>query len=220
MLVLTQLFSFKNAGHLFKLYLKVGDVNRLKKTLLFTDGACSGNPGPGGYGTVIVYPDGHVKELGGKRSETTNNRMEMMAIIKGLEESMGDFSDVLILTDSTYVIKGINEWIHGWKRKNWKNSEGNDVSNKDLWLELDRAVIKKKKSSQIEWGYVRGHKGIPGNERCDEIAVAFSKGKFTPLFDGRLLDYEIPIYDIPEDLSLPKKSSSSKDSRKGKIFIS
>ncbi len=194
-------------------------MSNLNKILVFTDGACSGNPGKGGYGTVIVYPEGRVKELGGKRESTTNNRMEMMAVIKGLEESMHSKADVLVLTDSTYVIQGMTQWIHGWKKKNWKNSKNEEVANKELWMELDRAVTKRQSISKLSWGYVRGHQGTPGNERCDEIGVAFSKGKYVELFDGKLLDYEIAIHDFPEDLSLPSKkdkSSSLSDSRKGK----
>lgn len=196
---------------------------KLNQILIFTDGACSGNPGPGGYGTVIVYPEGFVKELGGKRADTTNNRMEMTAVIKGLQESITSSSDVLVLTDSTYVIQGMTEWIHGWRRKNWKNSKNEEVSNKELWVELDRVVTKRQSISKLSWGYVRGHQGTPGNERCDEIGVAFSKGKYIELFDGKLLDYDLAIHDFPEDVSLPskksgkdQKSSGSSESRKGK----
>jgi len=195
-------------------------ANKFSQILIFTDGACSGNPGKGGYGTVIVYPEGKVKELGGGKKETTNNQMEMMAVVMGLKEISSSDKDVLVLTDSTYVIQGITSWIFGWKKKSWKTASGSDVSNKDLWVELDREVSKRKEKSKIDWGYVRGHVGVPGNERCDEIAVHFSKNKFVELYDGSLLGYEIAIHDIPDDISLPKKkdktSSDSSSSRKGK----
>lgn len=194
-------------------------ADKFSQILIFTDGACSGNPGKGGYGTVVVYPKGRVKELGGGKKETTNNQMEMMAVIKGLKEVSESSEDVLILTDSTYVIQGITSWIFGWKRKGWKTASGGDVSNKDLWLELDREVFKRKEKSKIKWGYLRGHVGVPGNERCDEIAVHFSKNKYVELYDGSLLGYEIAIHDIPEDISLPKKKDkddSKTNSRKGK----
>ncbi len=192
-------------------------MSRFKQILIFTDGACSGNPGPGGYGTVIVYPNGKVKELGGGRQDTTNNRMEMMAVIKGLSEVVSSKEDVLVLTDSTYVIQGATQWIFGWRKKNWLTAAGNEVSNKDLWLELDRAVVKRQSISKLSWGYVRGHKGIPGNERCDEIGVAYSKKQYIDLYEGSLLNYPIAIHDIPDDLSLPvKKASTEKSSNKKK----
>jgi ribonuclease HI len=145
--------------------------------------------------------------------------MEMIAVIKGLEESIFNPADVLVLTDSTYVIQGMTSWIHGWKKKNWKNSKNEEVSNKELWVEMDRIVTKRQSISKLFWGYVRGHQGIAGNERCDEIGVAFSKGKFIELYDGPLLDYGIAIHDFPDDVSLPSnkdKSSNSSESRKGK----
>ncbi|MGH1468172.1 MAG: ribonuclease HI [Bdellovibrionales bacterium] len=192
-------------------------MSKFNQILIFTDGACSGNPGPGGYGAVIVYPDGRVKELGGGRRDTTNNRMEMMAVIKGLCEVVSSKEDVLVLTDSTYVIQGATQWIFGWRKKNWLTAAGKEVSNKDLWLELDRAVVKRQSISKLSWGYVRGHVGVPGNERCDEIGVAYSKKQFIELFDGKLLDYPIAIHDIPEDLSMPvKKAESEKSSNKKK----
>ncbi len=192
-------------------------MRRFDEILIFTDGACSKNPGYGGYGVVIVYPDGRVKELGGGRKETTNNRMEMMAVIKGLCEVVEEKEDILLLTDSTYVIQGVTQWIFQWKRKNWFNAAGNEISNKDLWLKLDRVVVKRKSISKLSWGYVRGHQGIPGNERCDEIGVAYSKKQFIKLYTGHILNYDIAIHDIPEDLSLPvKKVGSEKSSDKKK----
>ncbi len=178
------------------------DINE-KTILAYTDGACSGNPGPGGFGVVLVFPDGQIKELGGRKSRTTNNAMEMMAIIRALEEIAEDPSDVWMLTDSTYVIRGITQWIWGWKKRGWVTSQGEEVTNKPLWQELDRLVYERKKISSIEWKYVRGHAGVPANERCDEIAVAFSKRKYLKLYSGSLLQYPIPVHDFPEDMELP-----------------
>ncbi len=183
------------------------------KILVFTDGACSGNPGPGGYGTVLVYPEGRIEELGGGEKNTTNNRMEMLATIRGLGKVSGSKIIVLVLTDSTYVIRGISQWIFGWKRKGWKTAAGKEVSNKDLWQRLDQLVSDLKSTTTIEWGYVRGHQGIPGNERCDEIAVAFSKGKYIELYQGDLFNYQYAIHDIPEDISIP--ASKGTDSEVG-----
>lgn len=179
------------------------DVDFSNKIMIFTDGACSGNPGPGGFGTIVVVPDGRVDELGEGRPSTTNNRMEMVAVIKGLQKIKGMRGDVWVLTDSTYVIRGITQWIWGWKKKGWKTAEGNEVTNRDLWEALAEEVSDRKKFGSLEWKYLRGHQGTPGNERCDEIAVAFTKKKRPSLFSGTLLEYEVPIYDLPEDMSLP-----------------
>jgi ribonuclease HI len=131
---------------------------------IFSDGACSGNPGPGGYGTLLRW-DGHVKELSGFAGETTNNRMELMGVIAGLE-ALKRPCRVRLTTDSQYVKKGITEWIFSWVKKGWKNSNRQDVANRDLWerlLELTRR-------HEVEWHWVRGHAGHPENERCDELA--------------------------------------------------
>lgn len=140
---------------------------------IYTDGACSGNPGPGGWGVVVYFKDGSRHELGGADRQTTNNRMEMQAAIAALNFLIEHSTDAIELyTDSEYVRKGITEWITGWKKKGWKTSTGKDVVNKDLWQELDLL-----NSKQVQWRYVRAHAGNEGNERCDAIARAFSLGK-------------------------------------------
>jgi ribonuclease HI len=171
--------------------------------IVFTDGACTGNPGPGGWGVVIALPDGHVRELGGGNPETTNNRMEMVAALKALQALEGHPERAVVYTDSVYVIRGITEWIWGWRRRGWKNAEGEAVSNRDLWEELSKEATKRKDFG-LEWKYVRGHTGVPGNERCDEISVAFAKNKKVPLFEGSLLQYSYAIYDLPPDQDLPE----------------
>jgi ribonuclease HI len=133
--------------------------------VIYTDGACSGNPGPGGWGAVLRYGD-HVKELhGGDPGPTTNNRMELMAAIQALE-SLRRPVPVTLHTDSVYVRSGITSWLRGWKRNGWVTSDKKPVKNADLWQRLDSAVGE----HTVEWLWVKGHNGDPGNERADALA--------------------------------------------------
>lgn len=176
--------------------------------LVFSDGACSGNPGPGGWGTIVYEPTGKVIEFGDHQDQTTNNAMEITGVLKGLiylrNIRTSKESAVHVFSDSTYVLRGIQFWVWGWKKKNWINSEGLPVANKNLWQELSLQVSGFEK---IHWHYLRGHKGIPANERCDQIATARSKNKYEPLFEGSLLNYSVPIFDLPDDTSLPEIKS-------------
>jgi ribonuclease HI len=131
---------------------------------IFCDGACSGNPGPGGYG-AILRAGTRVKELYGGAGDTTNNRMELTAAITALE-ALRKPSRVIITTDSQYLVKGMKEWLAGWQKKGWLNSRKEPVLNRDLWERLDALA----KIHNIEWSWVRGHSGHPENERCDELA--------------------------------------------------
>ena len=131
---------------------------------IFTDGACSGNPGPGGWGVVLRWRD-HEKELYGGVAETTNKRMELMAAIRGIE-TLRPGSRAVLVTDSTYVCEGITKWIHGWKRNGWKTGAKKPVKNEDLWRHLDAALA----SHEVEWRWVRGHTGHADNERADALA--------------------------------------------------
>jgi len=131
---------------------------------IFTDGACSGNPGPGGWGAILRKGDTE-KELFGGAALTTNNRMEMMAVIEALRALKGPVQ-ARVHTDSQYVQKGISEWIHGWKRRGWKTANREPVKNEDLWRELDRLAAQHK----IEWIWVKGHAGHAENERADVLA--------------------------------------------------
>lgn len=148
---------------------------------IYTDGACAGNPGPGGWGTVLYLADGSVHEMGGGNPQTTNNRMEMQAAIAGLEllVASGQTTPVELFTDSEYVKKGITQWISGWKRRNWQTSAKKPVLNQDLWQQLDTVnqAAKQQTGIPVQWTYVRGHAGNAGNERCDEIARAFSQNQ-------------------------------------------
>lgn len=175
-----------------------------KNVLIFTDGACSGNPGAGGWGAIIATPDGHVRELGGGEKVTTNNRMEMTAVIEALSFIRRREEKVDFYTDSTYVIRGITQWIWGWRKNGWRTSEGEEVTNRDLWEKLFKLVMDRGSDGKVNWFYSRGHVGTPGNERCDEIAVNFSKGKWVDLYDGPLLQYPVAVFDVPEDTTLPE----------------
>ncbi|HEY9773048.1 MAG TPA: ribonuclease HI [Planktothrix sp.] len=177
---------------------------------IYTDGACSGNPGPGGCGSIVVAPRGDSKwvhEIGAGAPQTTNNRMEMAAAIRALdylELESPEETEILIYTDSTYMIQGVTKWVWGWKSRNWKTAEGKDVSNKELWEELLRAVARLKPAT-IEWNYVRGHNGDPGNERCDEIAVAYSTNKKEPLYDGPIDGYFVDLSEPPQVEIIPER---------------
>ncbi len=133
---------------------------------IFTDGACSGNPGPGGWGAILRY-NGVEKELSGGEAETTNNRMEMMAAIAVLE-TLERPSALTVVTDSTYLRDGITGWIHGWKRNGWKTAAKKPVKNTDLWQRLDRAAAR----HQVTWEWIKGHAGHEQNERADRLARA------------------------------------------------
>jgi len=134
------------------------------KVEIYCDGACSGNPGPGGFGAILRY-GGHEKELSGGEHETTNNRMELTGALTALE-SLRRPCRVVVTTDSQYLVKGMTQWISGWLKKGWKSSKKEPVLNRDLWERL----LAQAESHQIEWVWVRGHDGHAENERCDELA--------------------------------------------------
>ena len=135
-----------------------------KKVDIYTDGACSGNPGPGGWGVLIEIDNKNI-ELSGGDKDTTNNRMELMAAIKALEEINKDY-EITLYTDSNYVKDGITSWISNWKKNNWKTASKKDVKNKELWMRLDEAI----KDKNISWVWVKGHAGNAGNEQADYLA--------------------------------------------------
>lgn len=185
-------------------------------TLVFADGACSGNPGPGGWGVIIVTPSGEVTELGGHEPETTNNRMELTAVGKALRHLERSPGPVHIYTDSTYVIQGITQWAFGWSRRGWKTASGGEVANTPYWKRLMALLAERKQSlppeaAVVEWKYVRGHAGVPGNERVDEIAVAFSKGRTVRLHVGTLNGYAIAVHELPEDTSVPEEKPRQRE---------
>ncbi|NPU92254.1 MAG: ribonuclease HI [Gammaproteobacteria bacterium] len=136
----------------------------MQEVEIFTDGACKGNPGPGGWGVVLRYK-GQTKTLKGAEADTTNNRMELTAALEGLK-SLKRPCKVALTTDSEYVRKGITEWIHGWKQKGWRTASKQPVKNADLWQALDEAA----RQHDVQWHWVKGHSGHPENELCDQLA--------------------------------------------------
>ncbi len=207
---------------------------------IFTDGSSRGNPGPGGWGAIVIYGGkSEVVELGGGEKNTTNNRMELKAAAKALEmvskvsgSVAGAAPSIDIYTDSAYLINGITKWVSGWKRNGWKTKTKDDVLNKDLWLEIDH--LANTSSLKIKWHHIGGHVGIAGNERCDEIATAFADdiaggggGRGANLFNGSLGDYKKvlggrDILDISHDVGLAatKKSSSARSNAKAYSYVS
>ena len=139
-------------------------MSETDEVVIYTDGACKGNPGPGGWGALLVYK-GVEKELWGGDPSTTNNRMELMAAIAGLIALTRPCA-VKLVTDSQYVMKGIQEWMPNWKKRGWKTASKEPVKNSDLWQKLDEEVNR----HQVSWQWVRGHTGHPGNERADQLA--------------------------------------------------
>ncbi len=153
--------------------------------IIYTDGSSKGNPGPGGFGAIII--DGEkVKEIGGREENTTNNRMEMMAAIKALELIQELTLELEIHTDSTYLLNGITKWIFGWQKNNWRTKNKKEVLNKDLWEKLFIETQKRK----VEWKKVLGHSGHELNERCDEIATSFADGENVALYKGLKSGYK------------------------------
>lgn len=140
-----------------------------KPVHIWTDGACLGNPGPGGWGALLRW-NGHERELSGGEAETTNNRMELMAAIRGLE-SLKRPCRVVLTTDSQYVRKGITEWMANWKRNGWKTASKKPVKNAELWQRLDEA----RERHDVQWDWVKGHSGHPENERADELATTAAR---------------------------------------------
>jgi ribonuclease HI len=182
-------------------------LNLVSMITIYTDGSSRGNPGPGGWGSVIIFDDYagvgslpageagkekevRVKEIGGREEHTTNNRMELTAVIKALEFPTSYsllHTPIHLHTDSEYVMKGITEWVFNWQKKGWKTANKKPVLNQDLWQELLRVSADKK----IEWKYVAGHSGHNLNERCDEIATSFADGLEPNLYDGPKRDYKV-----------------------------
>lgn len=137
----------------------------MKHIEIYTDGACRGNPGPGGWGALLISGE-HRKELSGSEDHTTNNRMELLAAIRGLEALKKPGTTARVYTDSQYVIKGISVWVASWKQRGWKTADKKPVKNQDLWERLDALA----EQHNLEWHWVRGHSGIEGNERVDQLA--------------------------------------------------
>jgi ribonuclease HI len=205
---------------------------------IFTDGSSRGNPGPGGWGAVLVIGSenillaSQVIELGGYESDTTNNRMEIMAAIEGLRKASELFGNlpkgsedpksavaVTVFTDSAYVINGITKWVKDWQAKGWMTLQKKPVVNRDLWEKLLAAAAAKEISGKISWKQVGGHVGTVGNERCDEIATMFADKNDPQLFSGPFSDYKIKnILDISVDHDAAAKKSAAKERSNAKAY--
>ncbi len=172
---------------------------------IFTDGSSRGNPGPGGWGAIVLNDD-TVIELGGREGSTTNNRMELTAIISSLE-NVSNEKEITLYTDSAYVVNGITRWVKGWAKNKWKTSKKEDVLNKDLWERLVKATEHK----VIDWKLIKGHSGTEGNERCDVIATSFADNSPVVLYNGSRNRYGVDIsVSLKSDLRGGKSKSKSK----------
>ncbi len=170
---------------------------------VFTDGSSRGNPGPGGWAAIVLRDDA-VTELGGREEPTTNNRMELTAVISALE-SIDEGKEMAIYTDSAYVVSGITRWVKGWQKNNWQTSKKEDVLNKDLWQKM----IKLSSYKVIQWKLIKGHSGTKANERCDVIATSFADNTPIVLYSGSRSRYGIDI-SISNDISSKKSKSKKK----------
>ncbi len=174
----------------------------METVTIYTDGSSRGNPGPGGYAAICIYPDAKgqylVDELGGREAQTTNNRMELQGLIVALENIQDFYAKGAQITfsffiDSSYVLKGAKEWLSGWKSKNWITSTKEEVKNSDLWKKLDALLeIHKANGIKFKWNLVKGHSEIAGNERCDVIATEFADNAKPKLYKGPLSGYFEP----------------------------
>ncbi|MEK7118634.1 MAG: ribonuclease H [Patescibacteria group bacterium] len=200
-------------------------MNKETEQLLFTDGSSLGNPGPGGWGAVVVSendsgdPKG-VVELGGRENKTTNNRMELTALIQGLSLVLkGEaLNDLTIYIDSAYVHKGATVWSKSWQENGWWTKAKKNVENRDLWEKLLSLLEEQKKSGKIIWKHIPGHSGIPGNVRADAIATGFAKKEDVELFEGDLADYTVDIFNTRIDQKVAEKRSASRAHSRAKAY--
>lgn len=192
---------------------------------VFTDGASRGNPGPGGWGTIIIVPAGKVTELGGREDRTTNNRMELMAMKEALAfiESRKLAGPVEIHTDSAYALQGVTGWMYSWEKNGWKTKTGDDVLNQDIWKEIGGLVFRLKQKHVLDWKKVEGHAGLFGNERADEIATSFADNKKELLFVGNYRDYTKllggDVFDV-DQVAKTKKGRTSTNGKQAYSYVS
>ena len=209
-------------------------MNLTSDVIIFTDGSSRGNPGPGGFGAIVIAPKNYemgivkyeVTELGGREEHTTNNRMELRAAIEALSfvtnlpacqlagRQLTTYN-LQLFTDSSYLINGITKWVFGWQKNNWITTQKHSVENRDLW----EALLKVVRGKNIEWKYVGGHIGVAGNMRCDEIATAFADHKPTKLYADVLENYSMKnILDIKHDVVAATKRSYSRARNGAKAY--
>ena len=182
-------------------------MNNEGKIVVYTDGASKGNPGPGGYGAIIFFPNGKTIEIGGAEDNTTNNRMEMMAVLKSLEliEERTKEEGIVIFSDSAYVVNGVSGWMFSWEKNGWKTKEGNIVLNQDIWKDLF-GICFRLKNRGLKLEKVPGHSGVVLNERADFIAQSFADNTKISLFVGDQKQYE----SILKDVKVSTKKSNDK----------
>lgn len=186
--------------------------------IIFTDGAARGNPGPGGYGAVIINKkEGTVVEVGGREDRSTNNRMELKAAVEGLRFVSRSKEPITLYTDSKYLINGITKWIHGWRKRGWQTKNNTDVLNKDLWQELAEVA-----REDIQWELLPGHSGLPGNERADEIATRYADEADPGLYHGDLMEYPRDVLNlkIPEGLVEKRKEKKERSNASAYSYLS
>jgi len=189
----------------------------MEHTKIFTDGAAKGNPGPGGYGAVLLLGD-TVREIGAGKSVTTNNEMELRAVVEALKNVPPTIATVEIYTDSKYVVEGATGWTFGWMKNGWKTKDGKDVSHKQLWQELIGLLQK----IEVDWHKVPGHVGLVGNERADTIASDLGDKKPVKLFDGKRADYtyEIENVEYDKEKAAARSEARKRQSKKAHSYIS
>ncbi len=193
-------------------------MDEFEGQLLFADGSSLGNPGPGGWGAVLVLDKKHVVELGGGAMHTTNNKMELTAVIEGLSRLKDESGNLTIFTDSSYVENGATKWIHGWMKRDWITTTKTPVENRELWEQLHELLLERKKIGVITWQHVPGHSGVAGNERCDEIATGYAREDKPGLFEGEIGDYAIDILNISIDEAKQQARSDTKSRARQKAY--
>jgi ribonuclease HI len=180
---------------------------------IFTDGSSRGNPGPGGWGAIIIGEE-EVSEIGGREVESTNNRMELTAAIEAIAKTKNN-SEIILYSDSSYMINGITKWVFGWQKNNWQTKDKNPVSNVDLWKRL----IDETKNRNVTYKYIGGHVGIAGNERCDQIATSYADNKEIDLYRGALSKYQIrDIMNVSQQEEKIKNKSIDKARSRSKAY--
>ncbi len=205
--------GFARAIFFFLCYNNTMQKKDLENSLIaFTDGSSLGNPGPGGWGAIIIYPKtGEIIELGGAKPKTTNNAMELEAILAVLSYASNNDEELHIFSDSQYALNGVRQWIYTWSKNGWKTKDKNEVKNLFQWKNILKLVEMRGKE-RVHWHHLPSHVGIPGNERADEIAQAFASGQNIVLFRGNIQNY--PIADILsfdfEQIEKKKKEKSGK----------
>lgn len=189
--------------------------------IIFTDGSSLGNPGPGGWGAMMVFEKlDELVELGGSKARTTNNEMELTAIVSALTYSLHNTEKIHIFTDSQYAINGITKWVHGWAKNGWKTKTGDEIKNKFTWQTLHSLMSERPKGTVL-FHHVSGHVGVPGNERVDDIARELGEGKQVDLYRGKYSNYGISgVLDIEKIFAATaqKKSLGSKSSKGAKAY--